>query len=100
MDAKTSTKIRQRLLQPRGSGCDAGIASGVQAIARALTPAHSLSAQNASLWALLRQHLDASVSDFLAGYAYVWNRKWLEGFKPSTMGRQLPAWQPITAIAM
>src|SRR5699024_2915996 len=64
------------------------------------TPAHSLSAQNASLWALLRQHLDASVSDFLAGYAYVWNRKWLEGFKPSTMGRQLPAWQPITAVAM
>ena len=100
MRQKTLERTRRKLDRIRHTQCHPRIAYGLRQVAAGLTPAHSLTSRNPSVWALIRRWLDEPVIEFLATYPHAWNGDLLEGFVPSTMGKRPPALQPITERAL
>lgn len=100
MRQKTLERTRRKLDRVRHTQCHPRIAYGLRQVAAGLTPSHSLTSRNPSVWALIRRWLDEPVIEFLATYPHTWNSDLLEGFAPSTMGKRPPALQPITERAL
>lgn len=87
------------------NGCDPSVAKGVRRFFEEVTiscpdntgqrirhPSFSLTSRRYSIWAKLRDHVEAPLANSIRDYEGPWVSKLLTGFKVSTIGRTRPIW--------
>lgn len=86
-------------------GCDPSVAEGMRRFLEEVTiscpdntgqrirlPSFSLTSRRYSIWAKLRDHVEAPFANSIRDYEGPWASKLLTGFKLSTVGRTRPVW--------